>query len=439
MTVSSMLYNSFAALAVLFISALAVAFGLYTNHPTVEAVAIGGLFAAFLWMAFVTLKRTYSLRSMLVACRKISDGDMEARIILTKEKDPQLLALGNAVNDVVDRVDAYVRESVAMFEHAAQDKFYRKIMLTGMTGAFRHGSVTLNTAVDAVRANAIGRMTKAAGMMAENVENMIRSLDASAQQMMRSAEDMRRVSQQTAEISETVAASAVEASSNVNTVAAATEELTASSAEISRQVDSVARQAGTASADAGSARALAEELNVMANSIGEVVSTIKDIADQTNLLALNATIEAARAGEAGKGFAVVAGEVKKLATETAARTGQIDERVAAIQQAIHKSVGAMGQIIDNVRTIDTATTSVAGAVEQQNAATGEIGRNVQEASIGTQQVTQAIGQVQENAAQTGTAAENVLRLAGELQAQMKRFQEQVEAQMNDFVRSVEAA
>ena len=65
--------------------------------------------------------------------------------------------------------------------------------------------------------------------------------------------------------------------------------------------------------------------------IGNVVSLIQDIAEQTNLLALNATIEAARAGEAGKGFAVVANEVKELAKQTAQATGEIAEKVSAIQ------------------------------------------------------------------------------------------------------------
>ena len=173
-------------------------------------------------------------------------------------------------------------------------------------------------------------------------------------------------------------------------------------------------------------------LNDLADSIGDVVSAIKGIAEQTNLLALNATIEAARAGEAGKGFAVVADEVKKLATETATKTTEIDERVITIQQAIRNTVDAVQNILRDVKDIDHATATVASAVEQQNAATSEIGRNVVEASNGTQSVSTNIAGVLEKSEETGASAEHVFASAEELE----NISNKLQAELDDFLRSV---
>ena len=64
--------------------------------------------------------------------------------------------------------------------------------------------------------------------------------------------------------------------------------------------------------------------------VQSVSSSIESIASKTNMLALNATIEAARAGEAGRSFAVVAAEVKKLAHDTRAATGEITGTIASL-------------------------------------------------------------------------------------------------------------
>src|SRR3546814_9989115 len=77
--------------------------------------------------------------------------------------------------------------------------------------------------------------------------------------------------------------------------------------------------------------------------VGTLSGTIDALARQTDYLALNATIEAARAGEAGRGFRVVAGEVKKLAQDTRAVTGDIDRRIRLLND---EAVA----IIENLKT-----------------------------------------------------------------------------------------
>ncbi len=262
--------------------------------------------------------------------------------------------------------------------------------------------------------------------------NIIKSLSAAAVEMQATAAQMEVASERTTLAGQEVASAAQVADNNVQTVAASTEELTATSSEIARQITNVSQKLVQATTEAEKASGQVNELNMLAVSIGDVIGAIKDIAEQTNLLALNATIESARAGEAGKGFAVVANEVKKLATETAEKTIEIDDRVGRIQAAIHGTVDAVGRIIRDVNEIDQATATVASAVEEQNAATSEINRNVSSASSGTQTVARSIVDVRHNAEETSEAARNLKQAAEELARMSEDLQTQVGAFLGEI-------
>lgn len=266
------------------------------------------------------------------------------------------------------------------------------------------------------------------------VGGLIESLASASTQLQATAQNMRGIADETSRSSQTVATSSEQSSANVNTVASAMEEMSASISEIAMQVTNVKAKSNDTSSNARSTNEKVENLSALVNNIGEVVVAIQDIAEQTNLLALNATIEAARAGEAGKGFAVVADEVKKLATETAQKTEEINSRISDIQMATHESVDAMDIIIKNIAEIDESVTGVSAAVEEQNATSREIVRSVAEASQGVLNVSQVISDVERGANETRTSADTVLDAAAEVAKLSETLKNSVD-QFLDTIRS----
>ena len=261
-----------------------------------------------------------------------------------------------------------------------------------------------------------------------NVADSANALTAAAEGLSTTALQISAGAEETATQASLVSGASEEVSRNVQTVAAGSEQMTASIREIAHSANEAARVAGDAVRSVESTSRTISQLGESSQEIGNVVKVITSIAEQTNLLALNATIEAARAGEAGKGFAVVANEVKELAQETARATEDIARRVEAIQGDTGQAVGAIGEIESVIRSINDYQLTIASAVEEQTATTNEMSRNVAEASQGTSQIAENIVGVSHAAestsqgvAQTESAAQELTRMAAELQEQIGHF------------------
>ena len=249
-------------------------------------------------------------------------GDLEARSRPVAGSDgvPELVALQDAANRALDVADAFVREASAALTSAAEGRFHRQVLLTGLPGAFRKGAVDINDA-RAAMARTGRRVDEARDSrlaLADGFESVVMSM------------------------SEQVATAATELS------ASAAGLTTASSA---------------AATEVEHARETISTLTRTSAEIKQVVALIDTVADQTRLLALNATIEAARAGEAGKGFAVVASEVKDLADQTASATERVTTQVEAIRAACDDVAEVMSSVGTRVVDMNGLVDGVAAAVD----------------------------------------------------------------------------
>lgn len=195
--------------------------------------------------------------------------------------------------------------------------------------------------------------------------------------------------------------------------------------------------------------AIIHELGEKSERIGLIAEAIKSISDQTNLLALNAAIEAARAGEHGRGFSVVAEEVRKLAEQSTASSGEIEQIIQEIKSSVTKAINttkAEEEVVREgaavIQESQEAFNRITGSSRIVNSQISEVTshtRNiVSSAQKVTDEVNQVAGIIQETTAQSeevassstaqmnsmmdiNTAAEELSKVAGELNTQVQKF------------------
>jgi methyl-accepting chemotaxis protein len=365
------------------------------------------------------------LAKVAMVCKRVADGDFEARV-LDIRGEGELADVQYRLNDMIDRCDAFVRESAAAMQAVRANKYYRRILPHGLRGSLSGAAIVINEATAAIQAR-IQAFERETERFEAEVTGVVEELNKASSATAETAVVLDGGAVRTRKRISAVAAATEETTANMQTVAAAAAELSTSASDVGTQVDRSAEIARHAVGTADDANRTVDGLAAAADRIGAAVELIRAIAAQTNLLALNATIEAARAGEAGRGFAVVANEVKALAGQTAKATEEISEQVASVQTNTSSAVAAIGTVGRTIGELDKITVYVSDAVKAQVIATEEIARNVEQAFAGIRDISSNIHDVTENAGETERRAGQTKMASADMSREAERLSREVKA------------
>ena len=313
----------------------------------------------------------------------------------------------------------------------------------------RVGDGDLSGQLEAGRQDEIGRLAGTLNAMVSGLSDLARTNRAATSDLNAAAAEIRASAQEQA-------ASVEQQFAAVQETAATVDEITHSGAQISKRATEViataqataqtSRQGLRAVSDTAKAmEAIREQAEAVAGNIvslsektqtiGDIIGTVNDISERTHLLALNAAIEAAAAGESGLSFAVVASEMKLLADQAKAATGQVRGLLGEIQRGINTSVmlteeavkrAAAGKTRSDTtqRTIEEITARVEENVQtfqQIVASTNQQQLGIEQVMGALQNIRQASQQTAAGTRQVEAASANLTDLAQALMALAERY------------------
>ena len=218
-----------------------------------------------------------------------------------------------------------------------------------------------------------------------------------------------------------------EQASSLEETAASMEELSATvqhntdtARQAAQMADSAARVAEAGGQVMAQVVSTMDAITTSSRQIADIIGTIDGIAFQTNILALNAAVEAARAGEQGRGFAVVAGEVRTLATRSAAAAREIKSLIGASVERVDAGNALVGEAGRTVNEVVGQVKRVADLISEISAASGE-------QSKGLGQIGEAVNQLDQVTQQNAALVEESAAAAESLQHQAQQLAETVAA------------
>jgi methyl-accepting chemotaxis protein len=353
---------------------------------TLDVLAIGRIQSYYLQM-----------KKVRECTQKVAKGQLYNRITDINEVD-EIGKVSWDINDMLDQLEAFARDTDTSLKNAAEGKEYRRVLTNGLHGDFVSVGTNINSAIEEVvkakvrdnfvldkvvpiikeyqNSNYTAEINSAdipvdmkelgdgVNSLGDSLSNLMLTNHRNGTTLQESSHTLSSSMQKILDGANTQANSLVD----VRDVISKVTENTNSTSQKSREMTNIARttkdKATLGNELAENTVKSMEQIEKSTESMTQAVETIEQIAFQTNILSLNAAVEAATAGEAGKGFAVVAQEVRVLASKSAESADMIKKLVTEANDRTNEGKNNSQEMIANFTELNKLIEDTVVLVEE---------------------------------------------------------------------------
>ncbi|OQX01282.1 MAG: methyl-accepting chemotaxis protein [Thiothrix lacustris] len=348
---------------------------------SIALILLGTVIAAAL--GFVIYKSIAdSIDRLMVTMKKISEGDLQARVEL--EGKNELAELGQNFDQMIE--DRIITQARIDKDHQQLNQSVGSLLEAVFDLSERNLTVRAKVTEDATGplADALNQLAEDTADVLKQVRNVATSVETTSQDVNHYALEVNKLAQiEQSEAQETalqldtilqrldsIAASAQQA----NQVADTTSSTTRHAQEtVSRSMENMSNIRDTVQETGKRLKRLGER----SQEISQIIDFINNLSERTTVLALNASMQATAAGDAGRGFSMIAEEIQRLAESSRDSTNQISTLVRNIQQEANTTIATMDNTIAQVVNGSTLAEEAAQQMQATLEATNELVASVE--------------------------------------------------------------